>query len=83
MDSKGNGVSCTKWPNGSCEDQACLVGPEVNQHPHWYYDKKNPKIHANYYFKILKNPMLERNQSWSLSSNLPFFGLNMATKRSH
>jgi hypothetical protein len=40
-----------KW---LCEDQACLVGPEVNQHPHWYNDKNNPKIHANYYFKILK-----------------------------
>jgi len=54
MDSKGNGVSCTKWPNSSCEDQACLVGPEVNQHPHWYYDKKKSQNSCKLLFQNIK-----------------------------
>jgi hypothetical protein len=45
--------------------------------------KKNPKLMQIISKLFLKYPMLERNQSRSLSSNLPFFGLNMVTKRSH
>jgi len=54
--------------------------PWVNENPCWYHDK-NPKIHFNY-FQIFQMSHCRLNQGL-LSSNLTFFGLNMATKRPH
>jgi hypothetical protein len=48
----------------------------VNKRPHWYCGK-NLKIHLNY-FDILPTS-LQYNKSVSLSSNLTFLGLNIAT----
>ncbi len=57
-----------------------MVRPWVNWHPCWCCDK-NPKIHLNY-FQILQISHA-KTKSGSLSSNLTFFGFNMATKRDH
>ncbi len=50
---------------------------QINQHPHWYHDN-NPNIHLKC-FKILQ---ISHSciKIGSMSLNLTFFMLNMATK---